>query len=1238
MSGSKSGKNSSKNNNTNTRSARGLKNTNNEESNSERNDSDIVEESSKKTKEPESGGKSVRWRPDDNLTSVLKYSKDSPLDTPSKSRIPIPPPKQNYIDTVDERDTRNDDSSDKNDELPSSDLNKEDSSFIDYAPKYELSSNVDKYSSEDKDFEQNKNPQYDESKVEYSRSIDKTSPHFNEERDRDNEKYSERDKDRERNEKVSPKEGFYFDDEGQFDDFGNKIPDHFGTKWDRNEPEGMDQKDDDFRNKIFNKGRDQNDNNLTSDENILKNEFLDQDNKNSKVNSPKSKLDKPRSPSPQLENFEHPVNETSPKILSPRKITSPKESKEPIYFSPSSPKNSKVEKILSPKNSPTSSPKSSPVSSPKNVTNLSPKNSVKFETSRRNENQDLISKSEQYIKDNVEMDVNDNPDFGTKSNFSNSEFGTNSKRNDSDFGTKSNFSNSEWGVRSNKSPTKHLQIDHKSMPKNDLVSPPRPSRNIRSPRDITPIILNGKELDREDIPIIRDIDSKSESKEDLPTLTTDDFHKNLESNVSDEDVPPRPLKSPISREVKSSHIDEDKNTSKDSHLDPRIKSSPIGTKSHRIPVIRSRNDIEIRSAPSENRKIPELGEAKKIEKSRTINSANFDQTRNLNTPVKRNGLSTRELDPPSAEKITDKDIISSQQAIRRPIGRSPKIEDSQINRDKGKILTKEESTRVNESDDEVPYLEEKTVIRMRPPSPTDALPSENGDLPNLEPFSSNKNEEGRESYDSKPNRAKISEEGATKRLIRVKKNYNSPNPISSNGSKNVKHYENLRKDDPPQNIEEVNVKKIYRVNSAPSDTRRTSSSRTPLLEEMSKYTFQSEVEENDVSFSKFEEPLESEFPQNATNSESDSELGTNSKQNESEFETNSKRNDSDEEEENSRYKFGPVHEAQYPEIKIDPKTGRRMIRVKKSKPRPQYGHIEVPEEDSEFGDPRSKISDFGTKSKLLDSEENIPRKKIKVKKNKGKPDPRYRLYITNLSDGKPDYSSFTIMEREYARADFKAKFAALQNRLGDRICVPYPEDDDDLDILYARYYAYHRQAQILTKSKGHRDYLIVMFAIMELVGTRLLNQPMSGFLASQMVSWDQYDDLLIELGEKYTPVSASGSGVNSSWPVEIRIFFMALLSAIVFVVVNKVIGCFPENTKGQTQALVMDYFKGVLSKPTNTKENGPNGASGVPNPPSNNNTGNGLDIGTLANFAMNLLGGNNKSNNNNSGPRTIYTE
>jgi hypothetical protein len=91
-----------------------------------------------------------------------------------------------------------------------------------------------------------------------------------------------------------------------------------------------------------------------------------------------------------------------------------------------------------------------------------------------------------------------------------------------------------------------------------------------------------------------------------------------------------------------------------------------------------------------------------------------------------------------------------------------------------------------------------------------------------------------------------------------------------------------------------------------------------------------------------------------------------------------------------------------------------------------------------------------------------------------------------------------------------------------------------------------RRLSLNDKVENYKTYLIGGFMLVEFVFGNFLGFDMQGFTQQQIISMNQYEKLLIELGEKsYVP---SGK----KWPVELRLLFMIIMNAA-FWIVSKMI-------------------------------------------------------------------------------------
>ena len=145
---------------------------------------------------------------------------------------------------------------------------------------------------------------------------------------------------------------------------------------------------------------------------------------------------------------------------------------------------------------------------------------------------------------------------------------------------------------------------------------------------------------------------------------------------------------------------------------------------------------------------------------------------------------------------------------------------------------------------------------------------------------------------------------------------------------------------------------------------------------------------------------------------------------------------------------------------------------------------------------------------------------------------------------------------------------------------------------------------------------------------------------------NQYDHLLIELGEEnYVETN------ESKWPVEIRILFMSVVNAIIFIIIKLMAYYIGEtNARDIIRGLTTFTTGNAVQQPAVAGENLTSIPSVSPLPPSEENSSLfGIPINNLvANlgsaFVSNQGNNNNNNNNNNNGKssssnfRPVYNE
>ena len=195
--------------------------------------------------------------------------------------------------------------------------------------------------------------------------------------------------------------------------------------------------------------------------------------------------------------------------------------------------------------------------------------------------------------------------------------------------------------------------------------------------------------------------------------------------------------------------------------------------------------------------------------------------------------------------------------------------------------------------------------------------------------------------------------------------------------------------------------------------------------------------------------------------------------------------------------------------------------------------------DSEEDDDPPEVSDAS-----MDSIESVESIASEASVNKYATPRDKRGYVDSESDmRKPiDPTPYNSLQEEEEKREMLFKFEMLKKS--------YPEANirqdftvkSDLNTIKTAYEMSVRRLSMDTTVEKYKSYLMAGFMATEYAFGHFLGLDMQGYTQQQILQMNQYEKLLIELGEKsYVP-----DGV-SKFPVEVRLLFLVLMNAAIFV-------------------------------------------------------------------------------------------
>ena len=152
--------------------------------------------------------------------------------------------------------------------------------------------------------------------------------------------------------------------------------------------------------------------------------------------------------------------------------------------------------------------------------------------------------------------------------------------------------------------------------------------------------------------------------------------------------------------------------------------------------------------------------------------------------------------------------------------------------------------------------------------------------------------------------------------------------------------------------------------------------------------------------------------------------------------------------------------------------------------------------------------------------------------------------VEGLTSSYPDYDSMPRETQDRYFQHFSTLFSILRNN-NPSFTVVDPQPGESLRTVHIRYDDYIYQIWSEQTGDEFREYLIYLWVVIELVGTKVMGANLGGFTKFQLSMMPKYDRILIQLGQQHADRQDPGKSTSAFSPMT-QLLVTSLINAVIF--------------------------------------------------------------------------------------------